>query len=524
MPGVGFEPTCPSGARAFKAPLYASSSTRAGMASLRTGYCYWRKPAGRLLTCGPPVGDQVRRGGWRNRQGRRETEALMRSVSRVGRVAAFGAVLVAVVLVAIVLFGGGGGYTVNAVFQNAGQLVKGNLVEVAGVQAGSVKGISITPNGQAKVTFSVNGSYAPLPANTKAVVRQASQSGYANRYIELQLPPGSHKGIPTIRNGGTLTEAQTVATVDIDQLFNTLDPSTRKALQDFFKGSAAQYQGVTQQANIALHYLNPALSTSSHLFNELNRDTPVLEHFLGDSAHLVTAVAQKRDDLAGLVQNLNTTAHALGSQKAALADAIGRLPDFMRNANTTFVNLRAALNDVDPLVNASKPVAKKLKPFLDQVQPLARDARPTVQDLNQVIQTGGQNNDLVDLTKTLTPLSHIAVDTAQRDGANRAGAFPETSKALTASAPIIAFGRPYTPDLFGWFDDFSTTGDYDALGSISRSQVLFNATSPDIGGVVKLPDGTSLAPNTLLHIQVPGQPTLPLDISGEVLKTFTRIN
>ena len=48
----------------------------------------------------------------------------------------------------------------------------------------------------------------------------------------------------------------------------------------------------------------------------------------------------------------------------------------MRQANTTFVNLRSALDDVDPLVNASKPVAKKLKPFLDQVQPLARDARP----------------------------------------------------------------------------------------------------------------------------------------------------
>ena len=32
------------------------------------------------------------------------------------------------------------------------------------------------------------------------------------------------------------------------------------------------------------------------------------------------------------------------------------------------------------------------------------------------------------------------------------------------SAPIVGFGRPYTPDLFGWFDDFSNTGGYDALG------------------------------------------------------------
>jgi phospholipid/cholesterol/gamma-HCH transport system substrate-binding protein len=431
----------------------------------------------------------------------------MRSVSRVGRVAAIGAVLVAVVLVGIVLFRGGGGYTVSAVFQNAGQIVKGNLVEVAGVQAGSVKGISITPNGQAKITFSVNKDYAPLPANTKAVVRQASQSGYANRYIELQLPPGSHKGLPTIRNGGTLTEAQTVSTVDIDQLFNTLDPSTRKALQDFFKGSAAQYAGVTKQANIGLHYLNPALSTSSRLFNELNRDTPVLEHFLGDSAHLVTAVAQKSNDLAALVQNLNATTAAIGSQKAALADSIGRLPDFMRNANTTFVNLRAALNDVDPLVNASKPVAKKLKPFLDQVQPLARDAKPTVHDLNQVIRQPGQNNDLVELTQTLTPLAHIAVDTAQRNGANRAGSFPESTKALTDSAPVIAFGRPYTPDLFGWFDDFSTTGDYDALGQISRTQTVFNTTSADTSVLNSLGLGGSGLPT------VPGQ--LQLGNKGE---------
>jgi phospholipid/cholesterol/gamma-HCH transport system substrate-binding protein len=447
----------------------------------------------------------------------------MRSVSRVGRVAAIGAVIAAVVLVGIVLFNGGGGYTVNAVFANAGQLVKGNEVEIAGVQAGSVKNISITPHGQAKITFSVDGDYSPLPANTRAVVRQASQSGYANRYVELQLPGGPRKGEPTIPGGGTLTQAQTVSTVDIDQLFNTLDPPTRKALQDFFKGSAAQYNGVTKQGNLALHYLNPALATSSRLFNELNRDTPVLEHFLSDSAHLVTAVAQRSSDLSGLVQNLNTTMHAIGSQKAALGDAIARLPDFMRNANTTFVNLRAALKDVDPFVNASKPVAKKLKPFLDQVQPLARDARPTVHDLNLVIQRGGANNDLVDLTRTLTPLAHIAVDTAQRDGAQRAGAFPESTKALKGSAPIVAFGRPYTPDLFGWFDDFSTTGDYDALGQISRTQTVFNTTSADTSVLNALGLGGSGLPTIPGFLQVGnGGSPFPAEVQQKLLAGLIR--
>ena len=34
----------------------------------------------------------------------------------------------------------------------------------------------------------------------------------------------------------------------------------------------------------------------------------------------------------------------------------------MRNFNTTSVNLRGALDDLDPLVEASKPVAQKLPP------------------------------------------------------------------------------------------------------------------------------------------------------------------
>jgi phospholipid/cholesterol/gamma-HCH transport system substrate-binding protein len=447
----------------------------------------------------------------------------MRSVSRWGRVAALAAVIAAVVIVGVILFGGASsGYSVSAVFQNGGQIVKGNLVEVAGVKAGTVKGISLTPEGQAKIKMSVDGSYSPLPRDTHAVIRQASQSGYANRYIELQLPPGPHKGQPTIPDGGTLPATNTTTTVDIDQLFNTLDPSTRKALQDFLKGSAAQYAGVTRQANAGIHYLNPELGTSSRLFNELGRDTPVLEHFLGDSAHLVTAIAQKRDDLAALVQNLNTTTRAIGSQKAALADSIGRLPDFMRNANTTFVNLRAALNDVDPLVNASKPVAKKLKPFLDQVQPLARDARPTVRDLNLVIRRPGSNNDLIELIQTLTPLAHIAVDTAQRHGARRPGAFPESTKALKASAPIVAFGRPYTPDLFGWFDDFSTTGNYDALGQISRTQTIFNPFSLDTSALNQLGLGGKLPPGIPLQLGSGGGGPVPADIQQKMFKGLVR--
>src|SRR4051794_21741151 len=378
----------------------------------------------------------------------------MRTVSGIGRVAAVAAVVAAVVLVGFIIFGGaGGGYTVKAYFENGNQLVKGNQVELDGTPIGSVKNLDITPNGQAVVTIGVKSQYAPLPAGVHATIRQASQSGIANRYIDLQMPPAS-QGRQTIQDGGRITADNTTTSVDLDQLFNTLDPPTRKALQEFFKGQAKSLDGKGAMQNVAFHYLNPALPPSRRLFNELTSDPPTLERFVPDTSRLVTTLANRRDDLSALIQNLDTTMGAIGSQKVALADALGRLPHFMRRSNTTFVNLRSALDDVDPLVNASKPVAKKLNPFLDQLQPLLHDLKPTVADLRTIVKRPGAANDLTELTKSFGPVASAALDTKNRsidfgggaqDVGQTEGAFPTSIKAFKDAAPAIGFGRSYTP-------------------------------------------------------------------------------
>src|SRR4051812_2883459 len=333
----------------------------------------------------------------------------MRSVSGVGRVAAIGAVIAAVVLVAIVLFGGfSSDYTVTARFLNAGQLVKGNPVQTGGAPIGSVKEIKITPDGQAEVKLSIDGDHSPLRQGTRAAIRQFSLSGIANRYVDLTMPPN---GASKIDDGGQINVDKTTTAVDLDELFNTLDPKTRKALQGFFKNQARQFHERGADFRVGVHYLNPALATSSRLFNELSRDTPVLERFLVDSGKLVTALADKRDDLAALIGNLNDTTRALGNQKAALAESIVLLPPFLRRANTTFVNLRAALNDVDPRVNASKPVAKRLGPFLAEARAFAHDAKPTVRGLSLTIRRKGKANDLINLITSVPALADIALVT-----------------------------------------------------------------------------------------------------------------
>ena len=50
---------------------------------------------------------------------------------------------------------GGGGHEYTLIFQNAGQLVKGDNVQVGGRAVGSVKSIKLTRNNQAAIKISV---------------------------------------------------------------------------------------------------------------------------------------------------------------------------------------------------------------------------------------------------------------------------------------------------------------------------------------------------------------------------------
>src|SRR3954469_21585307 len=87
------------------------------------------------------------------------------------RVFALVLVLLAVVVVAVLLFRGDGGYTVTAEFINAGQVVKGNQVKAGGVTIGTVKSIDITQDGHAEIKFGINdGDYKPLRQGTQVLI------------------------------------------------------------------------------------------------------------------------------------------------------------------------------------------------------------------------------------------------------------------------------------------------------------------------------------------------------------------
>ena len=405
----------------------------------------------------------------------------MPTSSVVGRIAAILALAGAIAVILLLVLGGGSAYTVTAQFENASQLVTGNNVNVAGVPVGSIKQISLSDDGQALVKMEISDSaYTPLPAGTHATIRSQSLSGIANRYVDLALPANDPGKIPS---GGTITQADTTSEVDLDQLFNTLNKPTVDHLKQVIHGFATAYTGVGAKANTGFHYLNPFLSTSRRVFSELNSDQANLESLVVDAAGLTSTLDQKSPEISSLISNLNGMLGTIGAQQSSLASAVGQLPDFMRQFDTTAVNLRAALDDVQPLINATRPVARKLQPFTKRLRGFARDAVPTVRGLNGIIKAPGPANDLIELTRLQDPLAQIGVGPVDRNGASRPGALPASADSLKNSLDQISTLRAYAPELTGWFDDFANSGKADAFGGIGRIAVganMFSAGPPGV--------------------------------------------
>ena len=364
------------------------------------------------------------------------------------------ALLAGAVLVFMMLFGNGDGYRYKLLFETGGQLVPGNEVLVAGQAVGTIDEITLTDDAQAQVDVTLD---RPLLEGTTAQIRLTSLSGIANRYVALHMGPDPDAELP---EGATLAADTTSSPVDLDQLFATFDDGTQAALQDVFAGQATIYAGSEEEANRSYKFLAPGLNATERLLAELNRDSQAFEEFLVSGSRILGSVAERRDDLSALTGNANEALGAIAAENSALDRTLAAFAPAMRQANTTFVNLREALDDLDPLVATTARTTEDLAPFLRELRPVAEQAVPVVSDLRDVVSLPGENNDLADSLADLP-----------RAQANASTAVPRTRTALDQTQDEVEFARPYTPDILGFLTNLGQlTAYYDGSGHYARIQ------------------------------------------------------
>jgi hypothetical protein len=261
-----------------------------------------------------------------------------------------------------------------------------------------------------------------------------------------------------------LTETKGI--VDLDHLLNTLDPPTRANLQSILRNGARIFAGppTPQDANRALHYLNPALSQAQALSAEALVDRAGLEQLLRSSAVLTAVFAGRRNDVSEGIANTADTFRTLAGQRVALADALRRTPPVIRQTRTVLAHTREILPEVRTALRDAQPVAAPLARTLRLLPPTVDQATPVVVDLNHLLPLLRDTVVAVPaLRKEALPAVHsltIAVDHLQ---------------------PILAGLRPYADDLItGFLIGFggASSGYYDANGEFTRVSVQLAPEAP----------------------------------------------
>jgi phospholipid/cholesterol/gamma-HCH transport system substrate-binding protein len=376
----------------------------------------------------------------------------MRHVSDRARLVVATALVAAMAAVAYVLLHDDS-YTIHAPFENAGLLVKGGQVQVAGRKVGSITGIGLTADGLADVTMSIDDHrLVPLRRGTRAAIRAVGQAGVANRFVDLS--PGSADA-PALPSGGTLGLDQTSGIVNIDALLDSFGPHERRAMQALVKNSAAVYAGSGARSfNEMVAKLSPTLEQLNGLYGDLARDRGALTRLVTTAAQAATAIASRRTDLQAALGNMTRSFGAIARERGALADTFQRAPAALAQARTTLAHTSGAVTALRPALRELRPAAPPVRGFLARLSSTLPAARPVVAQLN------GQLPSLDRGLEGLGPLQSPTV-----------GALRSTQDTMQHLRPLLRAMRIYGADfILGIFNGIAAVaaGPYNEQGHYAR--------------------------------------------------------
>ncbi|MGH7686452.1 MAG: MlaD family protein [Candidatus Dormibacteria bacterium] len=344
-------------------------------------------------------------------------------------------------------------HTLTAAVSDADAMAVGSDVRIGGRVVGQVT--SVTARGDhTDITFHVDGTDWPLPSDTSANVRLATLLG--QKYV--QLNPGHASAM--LADSGTIGLQATQPVVDFDQILNTFDQQTRQSLTTFLTTLSQSVQG--QEGT--LQQLAPSLSDlsvhSQVPTQELASRDPELNSILTNLGITAAQLDKSRNDLAGVIDNLNQVTATLASNNG------GALKSFISNTDA----IQQTANDVLGQGRASQLGAslQELGGFTNGVTQLVTDTLPQTQSFTQPV-------------------------------GNTSPAAPP------AAAVSQEHNSPAQSGLNLLYEIADATSQADAPNNFFLRQ---NVQTVDVGGLL-LPGGVAL-PSTLATPTLPSLPTLTL--------------
>ena len=304
-------------------------------------------------------------------------------------------------------------YELRVSFPEATTLAEQADVRIAGVSIGKVRKKDLDRGGnRTRVILDINHRYAPLPKDTRAILRQKTLLG--ETFVELT--PG-HPDKGTQADHAILPNGQVEPTVELDEILRTFDPGTKAAFRDWVQESGLQIKGTAaQDLNDALGNLAGFAQDGATLLQVLDEQHVAVRQLVKNTGVVFGALNERKGQLRQLIVNSERTFSATASQDRALADTFRIFPVFLDESRATADRLERFAKNTDPLVKALKPVADNLG--------------PTVRDL------GALSPDLESLFIHLKPVIREAPRT-----------LPEASRFLRGASPVVDALHVFLPEL-----------------------------------------------------------------------------
>jgi virulence factor Mce-like protein len=307
------------------------------------------------------------------------------SVFQLATIAGFALSCFAILLFLWVAFGGptplkAQGYTFKVPFTEAQLLANQSDVRISGVSVGKVTKIELGEGGRALTTIELDNQYAPIPSDTKAILRQKTLLG--ETYVELT--PGESEAEP-LPDGGQLPVAQVSPATQLDEVFRTFDPETRDAFQVWQRDVAVALRGRGEDLSTAFALLEPTFSSANEVLRTLDTQRLAVRQLIRNTGVVFDALSERQGQLRSLIQNSERVFSTTAARNQDLEDLFVVLPTFLDESTATLERLDRFAANTDPLIQQLRPAIRELSPVLISTGRLAPELQGFFVGLRPVI-------------------------------------------------------------------------------------------------------------------------------------------
>jgi phospholipid/cholesterol/gamma-HCH transport system substrate-binding protein len=255
-----------------------------------------------------------------------------------------------------------GGTSIEATFEDVGDLQPRGSVQVADVRVGQISKISLTKDFHARVRMSLNPGVR-VPRNSTALLRTTSLLG--EKFVELRAN-GDPAAAPYFKDGDVIPRARTTEAPELEfiaeQAVTALGAVVASDIGTLVDTSAEAFAGRAPVLRSLIGELATISSTFASRTNEIGR---IIDGFDATAS----ALAGGKGELDGLLVNLAETTRILADNRERAVNALAQLSRLAAVQNEVLARYRSDIDrqikQVDAIVSIAAGQTNELSLLVD---------------------------------------------------------------------------------------------------------------------------------------------------------------